>query len=239
MKEENKIQIRVQSKTERRMMEDLDVHMMTEWDVKKITRTLCWLLLLVGSLIYYFFATENSGEEVNKAAETQELSQISRPSEKQIAIPVTKKLPIENKGLADKPEKELLKKPVKKQNAQLVKSAPIIIKNNKHIKRGLLAERIINKEPSGAVNLPLVVNKEKAVGLIYFTEIIDMKGSSIYHEWLINNKVIYKKKVNILGNRWRISTRKLFSYTATGQWQVRVVNDKGDMLHKIDFLVIK
>ncbi len=239
MKEENKLQIRVQSKTEQRMMEDLDDHMMTEWDVKKIARTLCGLLLLVGGLMYYFFATEKSDEEINKAAEIQELSQISRPSEKQIAIPVKKKLPVENKDLADKQEKALLKNPVKKQNAQLVKSAPIIIKNNKHIKRGLLADLIINKEPWGSVNLPLVVNKEAAVGLIYFTEIIDMKGSSIYHEWLVNNKVVYKKKVNILGNRWRVSTRKLFSYAATGRWQARVVNDKGDMLHKIDFLVIK
>jgi Tfp pilus assembly protein PilO len=76
MKEEHKLQIRVRSKTEQRMMEDIDVKMITEWDVKKIVITLCCLLLLIG-IMYYFFANEESPEIANKRAKLEEVNKIA------------------------------------------------------------------------------------------------------------------------------------------------------------------
>lgn len=238
MKEENKLQIRVRSKTEQRMMEDIDVKMITEWDVKKIVITSCCLLLLIG-IMYYFFAIKESSEVSNKRTELEEVNKIasSLPQKKTVIVEnlvaIKKQQPVVVKA------QEVVKLVDNKQNIILEKLNVEVITNNKYVRRGLLARRTINKEPSGVVNLPLVVNKEKAISVTYFTEIINMQGNSVYHEWVVNNKVIYRKKINVLGDRWRIATRKLFSYKVTGEWQVRVVNKKGDILHKIDFLVTK
>lgn len=235
MKEENKLQIRVKSKTEQRMMEDLDVQMITEWDVKKIAITVCCVLFLTACFGYYLIANQETGGRIIKTSELDEVNKVaSAPALKNPTVvkPVSIK---KQEPIVTKKQEAI----VVKQNTSSVKLNTGKIENNKHIQRGLLAQRTKNKEPNGVVNLPVVVNKEKAISLTYFTEIINMQGNSVYHEWLINNKVIYKKKVNILGDRWRISTRKLFSYTAIGQWQARVVNNKGDILHKIDFLVTK
>jgi hypothetical protein len=217
MREENKLQIKIKSQTESRMMEDLDAEMIIEWDIKKIVISLCSLLLLMGSFIYYyFFVTEHS-----VVVKKQMIATKSQP-------PM-----IQEKVIF----KTLIKTPIKKSKKELVTLTPNFIKNSQHIKRGLLAKKTIKKEPIGTVNTPVIVNTEKAISLTYFTEVINMQGNIIYHVWIMNNKVIYKKKINILGNRWRISTRKLLTYAEVGQWQVRVVTDKGDILHKINFLV--
>jgi hypothetical protein len=238
MKEEHKLQIRVRSKTEQRMMEDIDVKMITEWDVKKIVITLCCLLLLIG-IMYYFFANEESPEIANKRAKLEEVNKIASSLSQKKTVVVEKSVISEKQQPVVEKVQEVVKVVANKQNITVEKLNVEVIKNNKYVRRGLLAKRAINKEPSGVINLPLVVNKEKAISVTYFTEIVNMQGNSVYHEWVINNKVIYRKKVNVLGDRWRVATRKLFSYSATGEWQVRVVNKKGDILHKIDFLVTK
>lgn len=39
-----------------------------------------------------------------------------------------------------------------------------------------------------------------------------MKGQALYHYWIREGKLIYKGKINILGDRWRAATSKLISY---------------------------
>jgi len=237
MKEENKLRIQVRSKTEQRMMEDLEVKMITEWDVRKISVLILGLLILLLGISYYFMVN-NTEDKLSKvttkaAVATKIIAQKAAANKKPLERKPDLKKPIaaiENEKLA-----------AKKVNKAMVISKPVEkapIKNNK-IKRAVLAQETINKEPLGVVNLPLRVNKKKAITVTYFTEVINMKGNSVRHEWVLNDKVIYSKKINVLGERWRISTRKLFSYTAIGKWQVRLLDDKGRVLHKIDFSVIK
>jgi hypothetical protein len=93
------------------------------------------------------------------------------------------------------------------------------------------------KEPYEDVELPFLVNSEQAKGLFYFTEINNMKGNTVFHEWLKNGKSIYKRKIKIRGNRWRISTSKLFNNHHVGEWQVRTLDQQGKVLNEITFLV--
>ncbi len=60
-----------------------------------------------------------------------------------------------------------------------------------------------------------------------------MKGEILFHYWLRNGQSIYKKELNILGNRWRASTSKLISYSKTGKWRVESVNKEDVILNKI------
>ena len=45
--------------------------------------------------------------------------------------------------------------------------------------------------------------------------------------------------INILGNRWRASTRKMMQYKLIGPWQVRLVDENGGLMHEISFEVVE
>jgi len=106
-----------------------------------------------------------------------------------------------------------------------------------NISRARLAKGMKNKEPYGNVELPFLVNSEQAEGLFYFTEINNMKGGTVFHEWLKEGESIYKRKIKIRGNRWRFSTSKLFNNKHIGEWQVRTLDKQGKVLNKIGFMV--
>lgn len=110
---------------------------------------------------------------------------------------------------------------------------------NAHVIRALLAQGVNKLEPFGQVELPLLVNDSQAQGITYFTEVSDMQGETVFHEWLKQGEIIYKRKIHIGGKRWRFYTSKLFTYSSNGQWQVRVITEQGDILHQMDFSVEK
>ena len=101
-----------------------------------------------------------------------------------------------------------------------------------------LARAINNKEPVGTISLPVKVNKENAKGVFFFTELKGKKGQVIYHEWLYKGKIIYKRRINVLGNRWRAATRKMMNYRIIGPWSVRLTDHEGKVLHEIKFAVV-
>ena len=65
-----------------------------------------------------------------------------------------------------------------------------------------------------------------------------MKGRTVFHEWLLDGKLITRKKVNISDDFWRTSSRQLFAYTARTNWKARLVDEKGQVLNEIPFNVI-
>ncbi|MDD1628263.1 MAG: DUF2914 domain-containing protein [Methylococcaceae bacterium] len=112
------------------------------------------------------------------------------------------------------------------------------IENNKNIIRALLTFKINNNEPEGEIILPLKLSKNKSTSVYYFVELNAMKGRTVYHEWLLDGKLITRKKVHISKDTWRTSSRQLFAYSAKTNWTVRLVDEKGQLLNKINLNVI-
>lgn len=109
---------------------------------------------------------------------------------------------------------------------------------DQHVSRALLASRIVNKEPSGKLSSPIVVDNDKAVSVFYFTEINNMKGQVLYHHWILNGKTRFKRKINILGKRWRATTSKNINYRQKGHWLVKLTDKDGNILSVVTFDVI-
>ncbi len=65
-----------------------------------------------------------------------------------------------------------------------------------------------------------------------------MKGRTVFHEWLLDGKLITRKKVNISDDSWRTSSRQLFAYTSKTNWLARLVDENGRILNEIQFNVI-
>ena len=108
----------------------------------------------------------------------------------------------------------------------------------KNIIRALLTFKINNNEPEGEIALPLKLSKANSTSVYYFVELNAMKGRTVYHEWLLDNELITRKKVNISDDAWRTSSRQLFAYSDRTNWTARLVDETGQILNEIHFNAI-
>ncbi|MCK5354609.1 MAG: DUF2914 domain-containing protein [Methyloprofundus sp.] len=264
MKTSNTLSIKVKSKTSRDLEGDSEVEMMTEWNLKRIIYAVIVVLIFIILPAYYFNLEDDSTKnddttgmesepEQQKQALTKEIvveqvtpqalskepaslgenSKANNVLEKEPAV----QAPLEGSAVQAevKPKTVVIEKAVQhKPPRQPIKTEYL----NPHITRAELAQGMNKLRPYGQVELPFLVG-EKTRGLYFFTEIKNMKGNAVFHEWLREGKSIYKRKVIIRGNRWRFYTSKLFTQTSIGQWQVRVITKQGEVLHKINFSVEK
>ena len=65
-----------------------------------------------------------------------------------------------------------------------------------------------------------------------------MKGKTIYHEWLLENELITRKKVNVSKDLWPTSSRQLFGDSTKNNWTARLVDETGQVINEIRFNVI-
>jgi hypothetical protein len=105
----------------------------------------------------------------------------------------------------------------------------------KNIIRALLTFKIDNNEPEAEIALPLKLSKANSTSVYYFVELNAMKGRTVYHEWLLDNELITRKKVNISDDNWRTSSRQLFAYSDRTNWTARLVDETGQILNEIHF----
>lgn len=220
--------------------------MITEWHVKRILLAVSLVGVLISGALYLFIKPDAPLPDagVNTAFKPEIKNEyikgqpvIIKPADKPEAVNKLTE-PETQKQVASIKVKEVEKKqPVitKQKNVAKKQSATIF---NKNVSRALLTSKINNKEPSGELNLPVRVNKTQALGIYYFTELTGLKGHTLYHEWLINGNVVFKHRLNILANRWRTSSSKLFTDNDAGNWAVRLIDEYGHILNKKSFRVV-
>lgn len=110
------------------------------------------------------------------------------------------------------------------------------VSNN--ITRAFLTFKIDNNEPAGKIDIPVKLSKYKSTSLYYFVELTGMKGRTVYHEWLLEGKLITRKKVNISNNNWRTSSRQFFANSDKTNWMVRLVDENNKVIYELNFSVI-
>jgi hypothetical protein len=110
------------------------------------------------------------------------------------------------------------------------------VSNN--ITRAFLTFKIDNNEPTGKIDIPVKLSKYKSTSLYYFVELTGMKGRTVYHEWLLEGKLITRKKVNISNNNWRTSSRQFFANSDKTNWMVRLVDENNKVINELNFSVI-
>ncbi|MCF6253111.1 MAG: DUF2914 domain-containing protein [Methylococcaceae bacterium] len=104
--------------------------------------------------------------------------------------------------------------------------------------RAQLAKGIWQNEPFGNITGPIKVNANEATGIFYFTELENMKNKAIFHIWKYKGDVIFKKKKEVLDNRWNTYTSKLFTKLSVGPWSVETVDSNNRQLNLINFTVV-
>jgi len=99
------------------------------------------------------------------------------------------------------------------------------------ISRATFTTAIDNREPTDEVST-LSTDTSK---VFYFSEIKGLKGQTLTHRWEHNGEVQANVSFNVGGNRWRVWSSKNLQPEMSGQWQVMIVDDAGNVLSQNSF----
>lgn len=179
----------------------------TEWNIRRIAYLLGGLLLSIIAL-YYMLGSNNEPTPQNVAQ--------SVPSP-QTSVAV----------------KTAVTSPVIAPPSTPI--TPTVTQAAQQVVRARLTHKIAKNEPGSPISLPLKINRKEAIGVYYFAELKGMKGQTVYHEWLLNDNTVSRKKVNISSDPWRTSSKQAITYTMNNDWKVRIVDDSGKVLTEKTF----
>ncbi len=211
--------------------EPVEPEMITEWNIKRIVMVLfCILLFMAGA----GFLLLNKNPEI----ENKGISAKNKPVESHVVLPHAEKPVVKETVAAEKKKinSEEKKRPPEIADKKSIQNKADIYDNR--ISRAVLAFDLKEKEPVDPVTGDIIAKRDKAVGVYYFTEINNMKGKVLFHEWYWNNQLIFRRKLNIIGKHWRASTSKLIPYSKRGHWKVRLVDADNNVLSRVEFNVI-
>jgi hypothetical protein len=100
------------------------------------------------------------------------------------------------------------------------------------VARAAITHAVENHEP-----IDNVTDVTTDIGKIsYFTELRGMEGQTVTHRWQHNGETMAEIPFQVGGSRWRVFSSKKLAPTATGEWQVSVVDAGGRTLHTDTFM---
>lgn len=100
------------------------------------------------------------------------------------------------------------------------------------ISRALFTIGVDNREPVIMVDS---IDSSSYTSISFFTELQDMSGRNITHQWTYNDKVMFEKTFEVKGPRWRVWTSKTLIPSWTGTWTVNVLDDDRSVLTSKSF----
>jgi hypothetical protein len=100
------------------------------------------------------------------------------------------------------------------------------------VSRAIFTIAIDNREPVIRVDS---IDSSSFNSISFFTELTDLQGKNITHQWTFNDKVMYEKTFNVKGPRWRVWTSKTFIPEWIGTWTVNVLDDERTVLSSKSF----
>ena len=100
------------------------------------------------------------------------------------------------------------------------------------VSRAQFTTAIDNREPVGKVES---VDSDTHRSISFFTELSDMTGQTITHQWTHKDKVMFEKTFEIKADRWRVWTSKTLIPSWTGTWTVNVLDNERSVLASESF----
>jgi len=122
----------------------------------------------------------------------------------------------------------------KEKNAETKKPASGAVTDSTHIKRATFTDAIVDREP-GLIIDQLTTDVER---VYFFTEVVDMAGAQIKHQWIYKDEVVVEVPIQIGGPRWRCYSSKKLLPSWVGEWKVAVVDETGKKLYEDKFAYV-
>lgn len=100
------------------------------------------------------------------------------------------------------------------------------------VSRAMFTTAIDNREPVMQVDS---ISSSSFQSINFFTELKDLTGHNVTHQWTYNDKVMFEKTFEVKGARWRVWTSKTLIPSWTGTWTVNVLDDDRSVLDTSSF----
>ena len=100
------------------------------------------------------------------------------------------------------------------------------------VSRALFTIGIDNREPVIMVDS---IDSSSYTSISFFTELNDLSGHNITHQWTHNDKIMFEKTFEVKGARWRVWTSKTLIPSWSGSWTVNVLDDDRSILTSKSF----
>lgn len=98
------------------------------------------------------------------------------------------------------------------------------------VSRAQLTSGVDSREPVDQLSGALAVQSGETHRIYFFTEISQMSGKQVRHQWLHQERVVADMTFNIGSDRWRTWSSKQVPADWTGDWRVRVLAMDGEIL---------
>ena len=117
-------------------------------------------------------------------------------------------------------------------------AAAILLCGNSYageVGRAIFTIDIDNREPVIMVDS---IDSGSFNSISFFTELNDLEGHNVTHQWTYNDEVMFEKTFEVRGARWRVWTSKTLLPSWTGTWTVKVLDtDRTELTSKtFDYL---
>ena len=100
------------------------------------------------------------------------------------------------------------------------------------VSRAVFTIGIDNHEPVIMVDS---IDSSSYTSISFFTELNDLSGQNITHQWTYNDKVMFEKTFAVKAARWRVWTSKTLAPSWTGTWTVNVLDEDRSVLTSESF----
>ena len=91
---------------------------------------------------------------------------------------------------------------------------------------------IDNREPVSMVDS---IDSNSHRSITFFTELNDMSGQTVTHQWTHKDKVMFEKSFEVKAQRWRVWTSKTLIPSWKGIWTVNVLDSDRSVLASKSF----
>ena len=100
------------------------------------------------------------------------------------------------------------------------------------VTRAIFTIGIDNREPVSQVDS---ISSISYTEISFFTELTDLQGHTITHQWTYNDKIMFEKSFEVNGARWRVWTSKTFLPEWSGTWTVNVLDTDRSVIDSQSF----
>ena len=99
------------------------------------------------------------------------------------------------------------------------------------VSRAQFTTGIIDREP---VDQIITMSTERSE-IKYFTELSDMQGENVTHQWVYKNQIMFEISFNVDGPRWRVWSSMSLQPGWTGTWFVNTIDENRTTLSSLSF----
>jgi len=99
------------------------------------------------------------------------------------------------------------------------------------VSRAQFTTGIIDREP---VDQIITMSTERSE-IKYFTELSDMQGENVTHQWVYKNQIMFEISFNVDGPRWRVWSSMSLQPGWTGTWFVNTIDEHRTTLSSLSF----